>query len=40
MAEYDETTAMMPMNVVSRMSRREMPSMPKSYWTPSDGIQE
>ena len=39
MAENDETMAMMPMSVVIRMSSSEMPSMPKSYFTPSGGIQ-
>ena len=30
---------MIPMKVVRRMRRTAMPSAPKSYFTPSDGIQ-
>ena len=38
-AVHEERTAIEPRSVVSRMSSVEIPSTPKKYWTPIEGIQ-
>jgi len=39
MADQEERMASMPRNVVSMMSRKLMPSIPRVYFAPIEGIQ-